>query len=79
MTVITIYLWGVGIGAVIAVLCGIVGWRNGVPLATYRSNEARSNDVVTGVGELICFALVWPYLALLGTYSLWKRLTQSST
>jgi hypothetical protein len=74
MTFIDVYLLGIEVIAALAVVLGVIGWRNGMPFVSAERNGSRPNDGIELIGTMLCYALVWPYLFLLGGYALWRRL-----
>jgi hypothetical protein len=74
MTAIDVYLWGLGGIAAVAGVCGLLGWRNGMPFVSTERNGIHPNDVIDLVGTILCYGVVWPYLLFLGGCALWQRL-----
>lgn len=79
MTPISVYLWGLSVGAVGATAFGAVGLHNGMPLISDDRNILPPKNVVYLVGTVLCCALVWPYLLFIGAYALWARLRRPHT
>jgi len=74
MSALEIYMWGVCAGAVVGVPCGLIAWRNGLPLVSGRVDVFRPTNVMDLVGGILCYALMWPYLLFLGVFAVRKKL-----
>lgn len=74
MSALAIYMWGVCAGAVVGAVCGLMAWRNGLPLVSGSVDVFRPTNVVDLVGVILCYALMWPYLLFLGVFAAGKKL-----